>query len=300
MEIEKKNDMKCQLKLIFIFFGFSFIIMPHFYKLLINFPEENNISKWINKYRYVFFIISLIPDIILLLISYESFYDVKVKEINGNNFEYCEIKSKSLHFLMIFFSLIKFFILSAMIILIYIEWSIESTFDDMRPLALNIYTNLFVLTLYTILHYIDFKNYIVFFNFNVLFNIIISVFNYLSLFGIRILWFIKKKTRNHTEFIKKINKDFINKSHSKVNTRNASSTGVNSSKSITNGHEHYNNNTKLKTVRIELVSRKGDQRDECGTISQYVPQILVKAYNYHNTTTTISKASMNLSFMDPN
>jgi len=56
---------KCQIRLIMLSLGVTFNITPTLQKLIANFPEENKLSTWVIKYKYLFFLLFIMMEIIL-------------------------------------------------------------------------------------------------------------------------------------------------------------------------------------------------------------------------------------------
>lgn len=62
----QKSTFKCYLFLVLLMLGFTLNLAPFFYKLIINFPENNKISRWVYGHRYQFLLILISIDIILI------------------------------------------------------------------------------------------------------------------------------------------------------------------------------------------------------------------------------------------
>jgi len=209
-EIGPKKDYKCQLKAIFVIVGLTLVFSPILYKLIINFPEENDISNWIERHKYHFLIITLIPDILFYCLFTLNSFTIEEKIIdNGKYFEKCSLTNKLVIFSLTVLLIIKFIVMIIMLALIYIEWNIEATFDDVHLLSIHILVDFIYIFIIFVVSFINFKNYIHYFIVNVVVIVVFSLINYMFLFGMRIVWILMRKKYNHIEFIKNVNRNFI-------------------------------------------------------------------------------------------
>lgn len=238
MEIGQKKIIKCQLNYIFIIYGFSFIIIPILYKLIVSFPKENKYSKWIVYHKYLFLFIFLIIDIIhsFFLLSSYSIKQIILKD--KENFEICEMKNDFFTTLvMISLLLIKGITLLIILILIYVEWNLKSSFHDLRFIVLGIYSDILFLISIVVIKNISIDNYLIYYILTISIKTITSVFNYFILFFVRIIALLMKKETDESLYIKNINKIFIeyDGNSNKERTRITNS-------SITTNYTSYVNN----------------------------------------------------------
>jgi len=186
---------KCRLKVLLYSIGYTFIFVPFLYKLILNFPEENKISKWISKNRYIFLLIFFCIDAVLNLINLGASYDAKTVEFgNGKKFQRCKSTGFLANTIIYSSIVIKLIIITAILFLSFIEWNLHETAFDIHISTSAIYINLLSIIMIIIVRYIKFYSYILY---NVLSNtliIIIILSNYIFFVGIRIaLGFIKVK-----------------------------------------------------------------------------------------------------------
>jgi len=199
-EIGQKKNYKCNIKLILLSIGFSLIILPVLYVLIVYYPEKNKISRWIKTHKYKYLLLLIIPD----LITFISFFDptLTIKEIqieNGKYYEVCKFIKSSVIAILI----IKFIIFFAVTILLLIEWSAYSTSDDFRLLILNIFLNTVYLITLLIIYLTKINNYKIYFIIQEFIIVLLSITNYIFLYGLRILWIlINKNYSSQLEFSK--------------------------------------------------------------------------------------------------
>ncbi|KAL6635676.1 hypothetical protein LY90DRAFT_647971 [Neocallimastix californiae] len=189
-----RSSFKCSLFDILLIIGSTFNIIPFFYKLIVNFPEFNKVSKWVFNHQYGFFSIFVIIDVILIsLYSIKNYDIVDVIIHEGENFQKCEIHHT---FGLIMISIIlfyKFVVVIGMLLLIFAEWNIELIFYDVRFIVTSIYIDTLSIALMLILYHININNYIIYFVINGLITLIIPTFNYILLFGVRLILPLFKK-----------------------------------------------------------------------------------------------------------
>ncbi|ORX50629.1 periplasmic binding protein-like II [Piromyces finnis] len=177
---------------------FTLILIPILYKLIVKYPTENIISKLIKK--------NIAWNGLLLIEPYS------VEEVyadNGKNYEICKAKTTlNKVFVTLKWSYIAFIIL-LILLFIFIEWNIESTYYDLRFFISVVYIDIIGHILIICFNYIKIKNYILYYSISGCVYLIISISNYMLIYGFRlILAFIKKKNIR-VELINKINKGFI-------------------------------------------------------------------------------------------
>ncbi|KAL6630151.1 hypothetical protein U3516DRAFT_822234 [Neocallimastix sp. 'constans'] len=85
VEIGKITVIKCFLKELLISIGFTFNTIPILYKLIIDYPNENKLFKWIINNRYKFLLCFMI--IIIIFIINQNYQVENVIVRNGENFQ---------------------------------------------------------------------------------------------------------------------------------------------------------------------------------------------------------------------
>jgi len=186
---------KCFLYPVFAIFGFSLTVIPFLHKMIVFFPEQNKISAWTEKHRYVFFLPFIVIDGILLLLFYFNGYDIKPVILNeGKHFEICQLKNI---YGIVFLSLVvgyKLLITLLIIILGYVEWNISVIHMDIQCFISVIYIDILSLILLRITDLISIKSYILNFLIKVLIMMIVAIANYILLYGFQFfISFIKVK-----------------------------------------------------------------------------------------------------------
>jgi len=206
------NTTRCFLKYILSSFGITLILTSVLYKLIINFPGYNNkITNYINKHKYqyffVFSLINLTIEMFILLAPYD-IHEVYAK--NNLNFKICKMKNVPGKIIIYLGILYKFLIIMISLALLFVEWNLRETYHDIRLVTAAMYINIIYFILYIILDYVVIKNFIGYYITNISLIIVISLTNYIILYGYRIIiGFFRKKDRN-TLFINNVNKNFIN------------------------------------------------------------------------------------------
>jgi len=199
---------KCHLNPLYMTVGFTLNICPTFYKLIVLFPEENKITCWVVKHKYLFLIFNVVIDISLCSISLINPYTPQYVLIeDGESFEKCNFNG--IYSIIIPF-IYKLLVIILMLFLIFVEWNISTTIYDMKFILIVQYIDILFIVLIFVFHIIEIKNYIGYFILHSVSTFAVSLSNYLFLFGIRIfLGFIRKQNMK-IQFINNINNKFIN------------------------------------------------------------------------------------------
>jgi len=207
--------LKCKLRTITITFGLTISLLPILYILIVNFPEDNEITYWINNNKYNFFIIViLISTILNIILLFAPFGITQVTMTDGRTFEKCLIYES---FGKITFHLTLFlevFMILYVLLLIFNDWNVREIYYETRLFLATMMIDILNIFLYNVFCNINIIN-------NVLYSTIISVIllmfsisNYLFIYGIRILiGLIRKKPRY-------IEKGKIIKKHNSINKNN--------------------------------------------------------------------------------
>jgi len=202
------ETVKCHLRPLFMAVGFTLSVCPTFYKLIALFPEENKITRLVVKHKYLFLLFNFIIDISLCGISLANPYTsqfVFVKD--GESFEKC--KFNGIYSIIIPF-IYKLLVILLMLFLVFVEWNISTTVYDMKPIVMIIYIDVLFIILIFVFHIINIKNYIGYFILQSISTFVVSLSNYIFIYGIRVfLGFVRKKDIK-LQFINNINEKFVN------------------------------------------------------------------------------------------
>jgi len=159
----KLSTIKCHLKPILLSYGYTLNFIPFLYKLIKRFPDDNLFSDWVKKHKYLFFISFLLIDCILSGLSFLIPYEVRdmiVKE--GRNFQTCFITNTFGKIFFILMVIYKLAITIILLILIFIEWNIESTVYDVRFTVTAIYIDFLSVIILVLLNLVTITNYIIY------------------------------------------------------------------------------------------------------------------------------------------
>eukprot|EP00833_Pecoramyces_ruminatium_P004112 jgi/Orpsp1_1/1178144/evm.model.c7180000064204.2 len=133
LDLGKLEVYTCHLKQLFQLISSSLIFGTVFYKLIINFPEENKISKWFSQHRYVLIGIFMAIDIILFLLFFISPYIIEDVIVNeGKNFQKCQKGGIFSKILLGVASVYIFSMVAGSLFLIFLEWFLKETYRDVR------------------------------------------------------------------------------------------------------------------------------------------------------------------------
>jgi len=205
--IENVSSFKCHLKLVMASLGLTLISVPNLYKLITNFPEFNNISYWVKGNKYLFLLLSILIDVLLNGISFSKPYsEKKIVVEEGESFQICE-NNEPYSIILLF--IYKFIIQISQLLLIFIEWNIKTVKYDLKMVISTVYLNILFLIFLILFSYIMVYDYQIYFLINTSIFFLISISNYVSLYGIRLILAFFNKIDVKTHFISNINKEFI-------------------------------------------------------------------------------------------
>ncbi|ORX58371.1 periplasmic binding protein-like II [Piromyces finnis] len=199
------SDIKCHLNDILFYTGYSIIYIPILCKLIISFPEENKYSKWISENRYKFVLMLFSIYIILNGLTFIDTYDIEDIIVNeGQNFQICaknRIFTKLMYLLIIGYNII---IILSIFLLIFIEWNLKIVFYDIRFVLTSLYLSIITFAISSVFNILKIQNYILYFILYECSLFIISIINYLTLYGIRLLLPRLMKRNSEMDIIEKI------------------------------------------------------------------------------------------------
>lgn len=201
------TQFKCQLKIIFISYGVTFNSVPILHKLISNFPEENKISNWVSSHKFLFLLIFILYDSILIGLSFISPFTIETLSSQyGQQFQKCKLSGTlgKIVIYILFFS--KFIYYTIIILLIFIEWNIENTQYDVKYLIVSIYLNILSGTLLMIVIQSKLNDYRVYFVMRVYIILLFSLSNYIFIYLIKI--FVNKKINEEEVMIKEMINNF--------------------------------------------------------------------------------------------
>lgn len=211
------TSFKCHLERTFVSFGFMLSLIPIFYKLITNFPEINKISNWINEHRYKFLTFLIVIDLIFSSLLYTVPYNYKYIFIeDGENFKICQMSNTFGKIILVFLSFYEIFMILCILFLIFIEWNLKETYFEARFFLSAMCIDILSYILYFIINSINIKNYIGS-NLLLILNImILSISNYICIYGIKIIHIYIRTDEDPIEkqIKRSTNKFIINKTQS--------------------------------------------------------------------------------------
>ncbi|ORX44203.1 periplasmic binding protein-like II [Piromyces finnis] len=194
-KLGKLTFMKCHLEVFFLSIGFTFNFIPILYKLINTIPLKQEETKNIRHHKYLFILSFIIFDLFLnslLFIHYPFEVTVRVIE-SGNNFEICTIKHTIGILILIISVAFKTSIIILMSVLIFLVWNVHTLFNDYRCISPSLYVNVLSVILLLIIQNLHINNYILNSILQQIIYTLISVSNYIFLYGCRILFFLFQK-----------------------------------------------------------------------------------------------------------
>jgi len=252
---EELTKTKCYLRYSLQSFGIMLFLTIILYQLIVNFPEKNKNVEWITNHRYQFLLFFLLIEIIPKIIIYINTFEIQdVIITNGQNFQICYLKNVFSIFLEIFKFFYMIIIIIVICILIYAEWNIKSTFYEVRLIIFSIYVDIISLILIIILQIVIIKNYLLYNILQDILVLIIAIFNYMLIYGSKILLGIINKENPQSKIINKIVKNFID--NNSTNSRVTSSQSNNTSNIISsNNCDTILDSSKVSRKRNSIITK---------------------------------------------
>jgi len=203
------TDFKCHLRITLINVGFVLSICPSLHKLITNFPENNKISLWLEKNKYIFILIVMIFTMGLNGLFAISSYDIQdLTTSTEKNFKKCAMTNIFGNLIYYIMQVYTILIIVISLLLIYMEWSLEDTYLDINFLSTALFMDTLSIILLNIIEKVKFKDYVLY-NLLLATNILIfSGFNQLFIYFVRILPLFK--INSEVEESNKILKELLN------------------------------------------------------------------------------------------
>eukprot|EP00833_Pecoramyces_ruminatium_P004524 jgi/Orpsp1_1/1178556/evm.model.c7180000065824.2 len=257
------TSFKCHLNNILFSLGYTFITIPILKKLIILFPDKNNkYSQWINQNKYLFFIIFILLDVIfngLTFIYPYNIIDININE--GENFQICKAENLLTLSMISIIYIYKILILLAILLFTFMEWNIKATKYDIRFIVSFIYINIITFIFAFIFNYFQINNYILNFIIKESIIYILSISNYISLYGIRILYAYLFKTKKYLIYLEKAElNDLQNKKQNELHMNDTFQSSLININSITTNDKEIilksnDNDTILKANNNETLQQ---------------------------------------------
>jgi len=276
------DTLKCHFKPMLLSIGYTLSINPTLYKVIVQFPENNKVTYWVYKNKHMFFFYSILVDILLNSIHW--IYPFTTKHIyveDGESFETCRYNGVLNIFLVLIY---KFIVLLVLLFLIFVEWNLSANIYDMRFVVSAIYIDILSFILIYILHFIEIKNYI--YNFILLTGItsIISLSNYIFLYGIRLLLAFLRKQNIKLQLINNINDSFIN---------NETQSEIKATSYINYGSKKNKDNVNNNTFSCRSVPAEDIDENKTVPMPDSKSNFMSRMISYHNSKASYSSSSSN-------
>jgi len=206
---------KCHLCQAMLTVGYTMIMIPLLYKLIINFPQVNKYSEWI-KCRKNFFIYTIIfIEILLNILLFISPFTLKnIYNENSRNFSKCKLIETFGRFILWCQVSTKVIIYLCIIFLLFLEWNIKETSNDIRAFTINMGLDGVLLLLFLILSFISINSYVIYYSLHTCVILLFIITNHTYIFIIRIWFYASNKEKTMED--KLVDKLFNNNNNSQV------------------------------------------------------------------------------------
>ncbi|KAL6598019.1 periplasmic binding protein-like II [Neocallimastix sp. 'constans'] len=270
--IEELKDFTCFIRPILVFFGFSLSIIPIFVQLIINFPQNNKYSNYINKHKFVFILLFIDIEIIIFLLYLISPLSKEYYITNYTDeliFRQCELNT----LFSIIINIINLFYIELLIIcsifLIFIEWNLENNNFNSKKLLFTLCFDLVFINVFIVIHLINIHNIYIYIISRFVTIYILILIHYLILYGNNIIigiFTFQNENKLTTTYIKSEDEK---KSVNSISTfRSSYMNNALSSKSNQEGEEsmiintiHYKSNIFGRIMGYHFSKKKNSSRN---------------------------------------
>jgi len=280
---------KCHLRLILFGIGLTLYLVNIFYELIVNFPEEIKLCRWIRRHKYLFILFFLSIDALLNELSSIYPYEIKNRMIeDGQNFQICKMYNKFGKSMIILMAVNKIVLLLAILFLIFLEWNLRNIFYEVRFIVWAIYSNLLLIFTSFIVDVSHINNYIVQFIIQGAIIFLVSITSYIFLYGYKLFLAFSRKQNLKSIYISSINKYFIDEMSQNMEENEYSI--INSNNTI-DDYSCINDESNTNSNTSDYEKRKGDKNKK----------LYLKILDFHySTETSYNSKEKNCSFISPN
>ncbi|ORX46582.1 periplasmic binding protein-like II [Piromyces finnis] len=189
-KFEKLNETKCYLNHILMTMGYTLIFIPVLYQLIINYPKSNSFSEWVRNHKSSFFFLLILLEIVFnILMLITPFESKNILIENNKNYNMCKFSSTIHGYLLSlpqFLTMIIFYSFSCF--LIYTEWKVEETKNEIKSLSGVMCIDGILIILLNLVDFVNINNYIIYYSIHAFLIIIFSLSNHIYLFILRLIF----------------------------------------------------------------------------------------------------------------
>lgn len=209
MIVEEVTPLKCQLRKILSSSGLQFHLVPFLYLLIINFPIENKFSRWIYLHKFKYLSIVITQILVLSLLNFMSRFKEDDGYIisNDKKYQFCVLENKFGSFIGFLWTFTHIITFTSIIILIFIEWNITKIDYDIRLLLATFSLSFIQFLIFIVINSLNI-NYIIQFYFNSYIILTITIFSYVLLYLIRIIFAFISFRNEENEILDAIKNNF--------------------------------------------------------------------------------------------
>ncbi|ORX85798.1 periplasmic binding protein-like II [Anaeromyces robustus] len=185
------TQIKCRFQNVTKIIGDLFILIPLLYKLIVNFPQINSVSKWVKNHKYIFLLIifgiQFLFSIILIIMDAHAVDDIIFYNDKNKNFKKCAIHKTEgtiISYIQTIYNVLLYLIVCS---LMFLEYNIEETIHDIRYFTIVMIMNGITLILQFIVNKLTINNYALYSLIQIALNLLFIIMNHIYVFIIRII-----------------------------------------------------------------------------------------------------------------
>ena len=182
------TEAKCNLRNVLFILGFSFIYIPIFHRLIINFPFSNKFTKWAKNNRLIFNGALIGFEILYNLLYLTNPYQLQnIIHEDENNHSMCKFRNGTYILIGVFQIIIHFLLYFSIISLIFLEWNIMETFRDIRYLTIMISISTPSILLLFVLNFVEMSNFKLMNLLHIIVTVVYVISNHFYMFFVKII-----------------------------------------------------------------------------------------------------------------
>ncbi|OUM58197.1 hypothetical protein PIROE2DRAFT_16606 [Piromyces sp. E2] len=188
---------KCHLQKIFLSFGFTLCFVPVLYYLILNFPDTFKFKAWLQKNKFIYYILFFGFDMLINGLTFITPYTVENKYLDGGkNYGTCVQEHTFGKIISIISLSEKVVIILTMAFLLFEEWNIKDTETDVRFITSTLTLDSILYFLYIIINSININELNAYFLINSMILIMFFITNFVIIYGVRIIMIFMRKDKS--------------------------------------------------------------------------------------------------------
>jgi len=197
------NNIKCHVQFVLVSLCTTLYLTPILFKLIAIYPRKNTLFSYIKDHKYLFILIFILFDIMMSIFYFITPYTiVEVIVPKEKNYKFCRMNEKEGFLPILFLLFEKCFVVLLIELLLFMEWNIKKTTNDIKAINSAITIDTLYVLLLMIICILNIKNFVVEFILYSILSISVSLTNFILVYASKILWVTKEMNEKQMFFEK--------------------------------------------------------------------------------------------------